>query len=547
MSSNDEQRILDALERVSQVEPASEATTRAIDRARQALQAVTGTTSAEGGRRFTRSRMAKWLLPAAAAAAVLVAVGLWPEAGRNGGSGRVYALSDVPGLLRSAKVLHLHGWASSDQRVKLVKDYWLDAANGRWHISHRVAGLVDGFPPPEELKKMKNRGREWVFDGEYRMTLLDEAPGAPGDPSLKTTVEFARLTPFQRKLGLRRYYGWVTENLADFEDARALGLFARIGQETIDGVAFEIWESQHDMGHHDESADTVVFDGQNLIRIKVWLSPKLGVLARVEKWVNEPETHGNWVLGEVAETIERDVAPPPGIFDTVPPPGCTLKNTKETASVDTLDTGGYSEEIGDLGLRYYVGFNLGDGTILLGWRSQVRGSTESQAALFQDLVPGGPLPKLPIEIHTLLPQNPGCQITYTGRHLAWTQKGGRFYEWSLFVPDKDLTLPEDRCTGNLELRCTLNVSDSAAASGQKTLRYGGDWVAADTRVKDQAEFQELVLEAMAELSDGSIVPESITYEYVLNLSQQLRESLKSETAADSASDRSATKVPPKPQ
>jgi hypothetical protein len=464
-------------------------------------------------------------VPAAIAAAVLLAVGLWPESGRKtspGGAGRVYALSDIPELLRSAKVLHLHGWASGDQRVKLVRDYWLDAARGRWHVSHTVADLVEGSSPSEELKKQKNRGRQWIFDGEYRMALSYEVSGAPGDPLLKTTADFTRLTPFRRNLERRRYYEAVTENVAGFDDARALGLFARVGRETVDGIAFEIWESQQDMGSYDKPANTVAFDGQNLIRIKVWLSPKLGVLGRVEKWVSNPKTQGAWVLGEVAEKIERDVAPPPGIFDTVPPAGCTLKNTRETARLDTLDTGGYSEEIGDWGLRYHAGFNLGDGTILLGWRSQARGSTESQAPLFQDLLPGGPLPKLPIVIHTLVPQNPACPITYTGRHLAWTQKGSRFFEWSLFVPDKDLTLPEDRCTGNLDIRYSLT---SATAGEQKPLHYGGDWVAADTRIKDPADFQELVVAAMGELSDDGAIPEGITYEYVMSLSRQIRESL----------------------
>ncbi len=466
-------------------------------------------------------------IPAAVAAAVLLAVGLWPETGRQdspGGAGRVYALSDIPQLFRSAKVLHLHGWASGDQKVKLVRDYWLDTANGRWHISHGVAGLVDGSDPPEELKKLKNRGRRWIFDGEYRMMLSDEAPGAPGDTSIKTTAEFARLTPFQRNLGLRRYYEWATESLKSFEDARALGLFAKVGQEKLDGTDFDIWQSEQDRGRYDKAADTVVYDGRNWIRIKVWMSPTLGVLGRVEKWTKGPETNETWVLGEVAEKIERDVTPPPGIFDTVPPPDCTLKNTGEAAPVLSISDNCDSDKIGNLRIRYHIGFNFSDGTVLLAWSSRDPASMESQAPLFQDLYPGGPLPKLPIEIQTLVPENRDCELTYVGRHLAWTQKENDFFEWSLFVPDKDLTLPQSRCARGLELRYTLNTVLPTAVD-RPTLRSGGDWITPETRIEDPAAFQELVLEAMAELSDGGVTPEGMTYDYLMQLVRQIRGSL----------------------
>lgn len=478
-------------------------------------------------------------IPAAAAAAVLLVVGLWPETGRKGspgGSGRVYALSDIPELLHDAKVLHLHDWfyipnpsqgPPGVQRRKMGSDTWLDTANGRWRRWFTDLGLTDGSPPTEEQKKKKYPWLQWVGDGEYMMELAYRAPVFRDDPSIKKTAEFTRLTPFMRNLRVRWLYPRVTAFAEEFRDAKVLSRFVKVGQETIDGVAFEIWENEQDVGRWDKATQNMVYDGLQRSKSRVWLSPASGAVGRIEHWFKGPTTNGIWVDDGGIDLVERDVVPPPGIFDTTPPPEYTLKNTKETAPVASISDECSEGGVGDLEVLYHIGFNFSDGTVLLGWSSRDPKSTESQASLFQDLSPGGPLPKLPIEIQAFVPENPDCHLTYTGRHLAWTQKGGRFYEWSLFVPNRDLTSPQDRCADMFELRHTINSTSPTAtgAATKKKLHYTCDWTSPSASINDPAEFQVWALGAMAELSDSGAAPEGITYEYVIQLSRQIRESL----------------------
>ena len=478
-------------------------------------------------------------IPAAVAAAVLLVVGLWPETGHKGhpsNSGRVYALSDIPESLHSAKVLHLHGWfyipnpsqaPPGAQLRKMGSDTWLDTANGRWRRWSTDLGLTDGSPPTEELKKMKYTWLQWVGDGQYMMELAYRAPIFQDDPSVKKTAEFTRLTPFMRNLRVRWLYPSVTAFADAFRDDKLLSRFVKVGQENIDGVAFDIWENEQDERRWDKATQKMVYDGLQRSKSRVWLSPTSGAVGRIEYWLKGPTTNGLWVDDGGIDLVERDVVPPPGIFDTTPPPGYTLKNTKETAPVASISDECSEGAVGDLMLRYHIGFNFSDGTILLGWSSWDPKSTESQASLFQGLAPGGPLPKLPIEIHTILPDNPDCHLTYTGRHLAWTQKGGRFYEWSLFVPNKDLSSPQDRCAKMFELRYTINSTSptAAGAATKEKLYYTCDWTFPSASIKDATEFQVWALGAMAELSDSGAAPEGITYENVMQLSRQIRGSL----------------------
>jgi len=108
MSNLDEQRILDALERVSQVEPAPEATAQAIERARQALTTASGTKRIEHKRRLIQSRIVKWLIPAAAAILVPVMIAVWLT---MSGPGAVAAPT----------------WADMDRQTKGIDRVYIDA------------------------------------------------------------------------------------------------------------------------------------------------------------------------------------------------------------------------------------------------------------------------------------------------------------------------------------------------------------------------------------------------------------------------------------
>jgi len=103
MSNLDEQQILDALERVSQVESAPQATTRAIERSRQALAVASDSIGVKRRRPFIRFRMVKWLIPVAAAAAVVLAVIEFRPSPGGGHGGNGIVLADVINQLRSAR------------------------------------------------------------------------------------------------------------------------------------------------------------------------------------------------------------------------------------------------------------------------------------------------------------------------------------------------------------------------------------------------------------------------------------------------------------
>jgi len=488
------------------------------------------------GSLFMRRRILSISIAAAVAAAVILAVGLWPEGGENGrtgGSGRVYALSDIPGLLRSAKVLHLHEWfyvpnategPPGVQRRKIEADYWLDTVGGRWHLWYTDRGLSDGVPPTEEQKDMTYRFLQQVSDGEFAMDLWHDAPVFRDDPSVAKKGEFSRLTPFMRVLKIRDYYPWVTAFADRFRNAKDLGRFSKVGQENLEGTDFEIWESEYDVPRWDKAEQKSVYDGVNRGRTRVWLSPVSGAVGRLEHWHKGPTTNGLWEINGVTDKVERDVEPPSGVFDTVPPPEFVMQNTKETARLASL-----SEEcdvlgFGDLEVRLHILFTLNDGSILFGWSSRDKKSAESQAPLFADLFPGGPLPKLPIEIQALVPENPDCDLVYTGRHLAWTQKDDRFYEWGLYVPQRELRSPQERCARWFDFRYAVN-SDNPTAANREPLGHPVSGPSVYV-VGDPAEFNELVLGAMADLSDGG-VPEDVTFENVTALCGQIRASLES--------------------
>jgi hypothetical protein len=133
------------------------------------------------------------------------------------------------------------------------------------------------------------------------------------------------------------------------------------------------------------------------------------------------------------------------------------------------------------------------------------------------------LPALPIELQALVPENPDCDLIYTGRHLAWTQKDGRCYEWGLYVPQRELPSRQDRCARWWGFRFAIN-SDNPPAVDPAALGHpaGGSSV---YDVNSPAEFDELVLGAMADLSDGGVVPEYVTFDYVMELSEAIRSSL----------------------
>lgn len=167
MSNLDEQRILDALERVSQVEPAPEATAQAIERARQALTTASGTTRAERKRRFPHSRIARWLIPVAAAAAVVLAVIEFRPAGRTRGGGIAWA--DVVKEFDSRPFYHIVLYAKQDVASEPTQmELWVSGGN---RARARIASQVQFIENGEIVAGYDYREKKRLRDSEYDMRM----------------------------------------------------------------------------------------------------------------------------------------------------------------------------------------------------------------------------------------------------------------------------------------------------------------------------------------------------------------------------------------
>jgi hypothetical protein len=166
--------------------------------------------------------------------------------------------------------------------------------------------------------------------------------------------------------------------------------------------------------------------------------------------------------------------------------------------------------LGELSLSTYISFALEDGSILLAWSASDGQAEGAQDALFSGLEFGGALPKLPVELYGLTPMQAGTEVTLIGYHLAHTVKNGRFYEWSLYVPDG--LLSEDRRPPGYLTMIRFNPADrQVRASGHLT-------VAGNIRISGRDDFDTLVLGAMAELSDSGVAPRRVAYDRVMQLS-----------------------------
>jgi len=218
------------------------------------------------------------------------------------------------------------------------------------------------------------------------------------------------------------------------------------------------------------------------------------------------------------DTIERDVVLPPAIFETMPPSEYTLANTKESAEIPELQ---YEGGAGADGLSYrgHISFELSNHSIILGWSSMDKITQSSQADLFADLEPGGPLPKLPVEVYGLKQIVGDEEVIYAGRHLAYTRRADQFYEWSVYVPEQ--IVPSRACSSYYRILHRFNVAD-------REVRATMILNVSQPVAIDADDFDTFVRGAMAELSDGGLAPEDVTYEKVMEIIRETRTALGSE-------------------
>ena len=452
---------------------------------------------------------------------------------------KAYAMSDMPDVLYSAQNLHMKkisrlsfNYSSGSGRrgtsmrgginagasgannessvVEVDTEYWIDFANGRWKTPFIGYGMGGGIRPGgrETSGPEVNVSEKICAGGDFEM-LVDHD---------RKTVFYTRVNEFQKKLRCYQHAKiFVNEALGepDFYDSYQI-----IGQEEIDGEIYDIWEAIMEKrlrhAYKDNNwlpPEAAEFAYEPARKIQAWLSPQTGDLAKTIRWT---QRNGQWQKGNETTLVEYNIDMPDEIFALEPPPGYRCLNSKRSAKAPELIRGRGS--ILSVQLSTHIGFALPNGSIIACWGSYDKKSQRPQNMLFKDLQMGGPLPKLPFEVYALEATLRGEEFTFEGYHLAYTKKNGEFYEWAIYIPTKYI---------DSKYSDMLNYDFIFRNNTTRKLDVNslGSSVRPELTIKNQQDFETYVLGAMAEMSNDGNIPEQITYEKVLKLSDQLYDSL----------------------
>ncbi len=427
---------------------------------------------------------------------VSIASGLLLVFGPLRATNKAYGMTDLSALLGSARTLHVQStcWLYDpdpnrpefEQATVIPCEVWVDVPNLRTHfISYMSWSTPDG-------KKGLNRV-EGVHDHQVAMDI----------DHTEKTVRFNKVSVVQRRLAVRdqiqRNLNYITEEQLEY--------FVRVGQETINGTLYDIWEREDTDIHHPDRRK----------KIRCWLAPATGELGRIYIWRKTGDE--KWRLTWCADPIERDVDIPDSIFAFEAPQDYKYQNTLETAyGGEGLGQGWYM--MGGARVSPAINFTLDDGSVIMAWHSDDLQADryQEQGHLFKDLIPGGELPKLPMVVYGLktvpLESHSPPEITYVGRHLAFTKKDRWYYEWALYVPSGPLPSFVQRPL--YRMLCRFNLANDQPP------RVGNPL--SENKIASN-EFDLFVREAMAELSDDGRAPEHVTYENVMRWANEIRASL----------------------
>jgi len=399
----------------------------------------------------------------------------------------VYGISDVPRSIRRAKTIHIKSWfephTKGEVRGAPDLDDWIDIQNGR----SRTSIFFWGMGPSGK----GGRALIDVFDGQYKMEI---------NPNIKR-VKYEKLSEFQHRMYARKEIGRFLQRIS--LTSKTLNEYVKIGQEKINGVNCDIWERLIS-----RSVAGKVFETKNLL----WISADSGKLRKHQGWKKNKKTEGKWLLTWETE-IYLDVICPEDIFKTVPPKGYSEKNSKETAPTPLLTgTRIYRANIEQGSIP--ITLALHDGTVIMSWQLNILAPGTDQAEIISNLEPGADLPKKLRDIMcTLVPEDKRDDTSYTARHLAYTQKDGRIYEWVIYIPNK-------KTQTQIARRYMAKSQWLVDGPDESSLR------SVEALVIEEQEFSFWVHSAMGELSNDGVAPKHVTYENVVKLTEDIRASMK---------------------
>jgi hypothetical protein len=441
-------------------------------------------------------RVGTWKIAAAAVVTTGAAVSLLFIFAPLRGVSKAYGMTDLSALLENVRTLHVQStcWLYEpdpnhpefEHATVIPCEVWVDVPNLRTHFTSYMS-----WSTPEGQKGL-NRV-EGVHDRQYAMDI----------DHTEKTVRFNKVSVVQRRLAVRDEIRRYLNHIAEGE----LEHFVVVGQETINGALYDIWEREDVDIHHVNTRQ----------RIRCWLAPATGEVGRIYIWSKRGDEP--WRLGWCADTIERDIGIPDSVFVLKAPGAYRYQNTRETAfDGEGLGQGWYM--MGGARVSVAINLTLDDGSVIVAWHSDdlEEDRHQEQGPLFKDLVPGSELPRLPMVIYglrtTRMETYSAPEIEYVGRHLAFTQKGGWYYEWALYVPSQ--AVPPSKERPLYHMLCRFNLPNNQPPKVGNPL--------SENRIKAN-EFDLFVREAMAELSDDGKAPEHVTHENVMRWANEIRTSL----------------------
>ena len=398
-----------------------------------------------------------------------------------------YDMRHLRRLINEARSIHLHYTTHFDlseygkNPPPVSADLWIDLSGYR-------------FREPYLIIQFKGNKLGGILTGEH---ISNGGYLIMGVNHTEKTVSFYRLGDYQR---MYKAHSNLSSTFSLYAGLDFFRDFQYMGRDRIDGIEYDVWENEILGGRGKK---------KTIRRYKYWVSPLTRKPVRLETW--HLKSGGKWVLKNEHDKIEWDIPIPDDVFALEAPAGYEYKNTMETAPLTELDELGYANYRSAL-LDPRINFTLADGSVIMAWSSEDQPVTEPQDTLFESLQPGGNVPPLPIEAYALKLFTPASDITYHGRHLAYTYKKGQFIEWSLYVPDGPPPLHYEETRYDLIYRFNFQPEPNWRTS---PIVFDHGIV-----IESSEDFNKWVLGAMAEFSDSGLPPQDLTYEGVLALSKQ---------------------------
>ena len=421
----------------------------------------------------------------AAITVILVGLTVW----QLGGSfeGRVYAMSDVPDLFRSARTFHMKAHAyfpkgdGSGTLSSAQSEIWLDLENQRWKT---ITPIINGSTVTI---------KEEVYDGGDFALKLDRE---------SKTATYERVTPYRRARKLRQGVDALLQ--FSFGDPRLFDKYQSAGQEKIEGKLYDIWQLDMNEGGMGVSVN----QGGMMMRLRSWFSPKTGEIFKSEI-STKPSKNAPWVKKAEVTLIERDIPIDESVFTQTVPQGYT-ENT-----IDTPPPAGTGGSRGSLKLHAYFLFQLGDDSTILCWKSEDKKSDKDPVRLLEGINAGDPFPEFPVVVTGLQRSGQDKKGLLDGHYLAHSVYGSDIYIWGLYVPG-DIQEPEI-------VPSQYKLQHETYVAGKKFKSRIG--MSAEMIVENQSDFATFILGAMADLSDPGAELPDLTYDGTLKLAEKIRSGL----------------------